>query len=248
MPSGDHVFAMAGGHVAGETTTYGLVAVLASNGAGVLDDEVTLDSSEAVGALRFLRRLVERGFMAPDVVTYEWTRCPHLLGAGRVAMTVGGSYEAEFIAGAAGIPLEEVPAHFAFSPFPAGPDGSPAATAGGMAYVIFSQSSQPRRALRLLEHIVTTERLAERARGRPAIPPRHSAIELAAQVSPSVREAARLYESAVTRPGIPDYHLVSTQLQNMLESVLTGRHGPATAVERTAEIVAAITGLKVQHG
>jgi maltose-binding protein MalE len=116
-----------------------------------------------------------------------------------------------------------------------------------MAYVIFRQTSDPAGALRLLEHIVATERLAERAQGRPAIPPRQSAIDLVAAESPLVEEAAALFETAVIRPGIPDYHLVSTQLQNMLEAVLTGRHGPAAAAERTAEIVAAITALEVEH-
>jgi hypothetical protein len=33
----------------------------------------------------------------------------------------------------------------------------------------------------------------------------------------------------------------------MLEMVLTGRIGPAAAAERTAEIIAAITGLPVVH-
>jgi multiple sugar transport system substrate-binding protein len=243
----ERVFAMPGGHVAGETTTYCLLAVLASNGATVIDDAVTLDSGSTVTALRFLRSLVEDGVMAADVVTYDWTRCPNLLGAGRAAITVGGSYEAEVIAAAAGIGLEDVPDHFTFSPFPAGPGGAPATIAGGMAYAVFRQSSDPNRALRLLKHIVATERLAERAYGRLVIPPRQSAIELAAAESPFMKEASALFAGAATRPVIPDYHLVSTQLQNMLEAVLTGRYGPATAVERTAEITAAITGLPVLH-
>jgi hypothetical protein len=40
---------------------------------------------------------------------------------------------------------------------------------------------------------------------------------------------------------------VSAQLQAMLEAVLTGRLGPAAAAQRTAELIAAITGLPVQH-
>ena len=247
MRSNQRVIAMPGGHRAEETATYCLLTVLASNGASVINDGVSLDSGATVEALRFLRSLVEEGLMAADVVTYTWTRCPQLLGTGRVAMTVGGSYEAEAIAHAAGITLEEVPEQFVFAPFPGGPRGAPATLAGGMAYVIFRQTSDPAGALRLLEHIVTTDRLAERARGRPAIPPRQSAIDLVAAESVFVEQAAALFETAVIRPGIPDYHLVSTQLQNMLEAVLTGRHGPAAAAERTAEIVAAITGIPVQH-
>ena len=247
MRSNQRVLAMPGGHRAEETSTYCLLTVLASNGASVINGGVSLDSGAAVEALRFLRSFVEAELMAAEVVTYSWTRCPQLLGSGRVAMTIGGSYEAEMIADAAGITLEQVPEHFVFAPFPGGPRGAPATLAGGMAYVIFRQTSDPAGALRLLEHIVTTERLAERAHGRPAIPPRRSAIDLLSEESPFMQQAAALFETAVIRPGIPDYHLVSTQLQNMLEAVLTGRHGPAAAAERTAEIVAAITGLAVEH-
>jgi maltose-binding protein MalE len=186
--------------------------------------------------------------MTTDTVTYEWTRCPNLLGRGLAAMTVGGSYEAEWIARAAGIPLADITEHFSFTPFPAGPRGEGATVAGGMAYVILRQSSEPANALRLLEHIVTTEQLADRARGRPIIPPRQSAIDLMAAESAFVAQAADLFSSAVIRPVIPDYHLVSVQLQNMLEAVFTGRHRPAAAAERTAEIIAAITGLPVRHG
>ena len=246
LPANGQPLAMPGGHVAGETTSYCLLAVLASNGV-IMDDPGALDSGAAVTALRFLRSFIEDGTMGADVVTYDWLRCPNLLGNGRVAMTLGGSYEAETIAEAAGIRLDAVLDHFSFVPFPAGPQGTPATIAGGMAYAIFRQSSHPRDALRLLEHIVTTEQLVDRARGRPTIPPRHSAIDLMARESSFVAQAAELFSTSVTRPGIPDYHLVSVQLQNMLEAVLTGRLRPADAAERTAEIIAAITGVPVRH-
>jgi uncharacterized membrane protein len=44
------------------------------------------------------------------------------------------------------------------------------------------------------------------------------------------------------------YPRVSAQLQAMLEAVLTGRLGPAAAVKRAAELIAAITGLPVADG
>jgi multiple sugar transport system substrate-binding protein len=248
LPTGTHAFAMPGGHVAAETTSYCLLAVLASNGISVIDGGVLrLDSGAAASALRLLRSLIEEGTMSVDVVTYDWLRSPRLLGSGRAAMTLGGTYEAEVIAAAAGLDLADVWEHFVFAPFPGGPQGAPATIAGGMAYGIFRQSQDPHRTFELLKRLVDTEGLAERAQGRPTIPPRQSAADLIAADSPLVAEAARLYSTAFTRPTIPDYHLVSTQLQNMLEMVLTGRIGPAAAAERTAEIIAAITGLPVVH-
>jgi len=247
LPPGGRAFAMPGGHVAGETTSYCFLAVLASNGVEFLDDSVRLGSPRAIEALLMLRRLVARGCMSADVVTYDWLRCPELLGSGRAAMTLGGSYEADVIATAAGLEVAAIHDHFAFVPFPAGPDGSPATVAGGMVYVIFRQTKHPKEALEMLERIVATDRLIERSTGRPTIPSRRSAIEVIAAESSFVAQAVELLSTAVNRPIIPDYHMISTQLQNMLEAVLTGRYGPAAAAERTADVISAITGLPVHR-
>jgi multiple sugar transport system substrate-binding protein len=244
---GDHAVVMPGGHIAGETTTYCLLAVLASNGVTVIDDGIRLDSAACVEALRLLRSLIDEGLMSGDVVTFEWNRAPKLLGTGRAALAFGGSYEAATIAAAAGISLADVWDEFVFVPVPAGPRGAPATVAGGMAYVIFRQSADPARAMHLLRHLVATERLAARATGLPTIPARLSAVDLVSPTSPFVAETASLLGPATTRPGLRSYFMVSAQLQTMLEAVLTGRHRPAAAVERTADIIAAITGLPVRH-
>ncbi len=57
-----------------------------------------------------------------------------------------------------------------------------------------------------------------------------------------------MLERAVTRPATPSYPRVSAQLQVMLEAVLTGRLGPGAAAKRTAEMIAAITGLPIAQG
>lgn len=247
MPNGDHAFAMPGGRIASETTTYCLLAILASNGVAIVDEGVRLDSGAAVNALRLLRSLVEEGAMTADVTGYHWLKAPELLGSGKVALTAGGSYEAAHIANASGLSLDEVPSHFVFVPFPAGPSGRPATVAGGMAYAIFRQSKEPARAMWLLRQIVAPEALAERASGRPTIPPRHTAINRIASSSRFVAETAELFTTAVMRPGLATWGIVTVQLQDMLESVLTGKLRPAAAVERTAEVIGAITGLDVVH-
>lgn len=247
LPSGNHAFAMPGGEAAAETTTYCLLAVLASNGISIVDEGIRLDSHAAVTALRFLRSFVEDGTMTSEVTGYGWMRAPELLGAGEVGLTAGGSYEAARIAESAGLALEDVSTRFVFAPFPAGPSGRRATVAGGMGYAIFRQSRQPARAMWLLRQIVAPEALAARAIGRPTIPPRHTAIERIAPSSQFVATTAELFTTAVMRPGLATWGIVTVRLQAMLEAVLTGKMRPAAAAERTAEFIGAITGLDVIH-
>ena len=85
---------MPGGGMAGETTTYCLIAVLASNGAHVLEPTgVSLSSRATAQALRFLRRLVEERIVPSEVVGYEWDHAVRLLAEGRAALSLGGIYE-----------------------------------------------------------------------------------------------------------------------------------------------------------
>jgi multiple sugar transport system substrate-binding protein len=239
---------MPGGSQGAETTAYCLIAFLASNSAAVLDGEqVVLDSPATLEALRFLRRLVEDGSMPADVVAYEWDRATALLAEGEAAISFGGSYEAAGLADALGVELAELWEHVGFLPAPAGPRGTPSCAAGTMTYGIFSQSSRPRVALDLLRQAVDPEALAWVARATGRIPARRSAVRLADPGFPFLLQTEEMLERAVTRPGTPSYSRVSSQLQSMLEAVLTGRLRPAAAAARTAELIGAITGLPVLH-
>ena len=233
-----------GGGMAGETTTYCLIAVLASNGAHVLEpDGVSLSSRATAQALRFLRRLIEERIVPSEVVGYEWDHAVRLLAEGRAALSLGGIYEGQTLAEALGVHHHEVWDHFGFTRVPAGPKGSPASVTGGMMLAIFRQADQPRLAMQLLQRAVEPEALARIARSTGRIPSRRSAIELVASDLPFLSEVAQIIELAVARPWMPSYPRVSVQLQTMLEAVLTGRLGPAAAAQRTAEMIGAITGL-----
>jgi multiple sugar transport system substrate-binding protein len=237
---------MPGGSRAGEATAYFLIAFLAANGVHVLGpDGVTLGSPATAQALRFLRSLVEDGLVPLDVVGYEWNHTIRLLADGHAALSFGGSYEEEALAEALGVPHREVWDHFGFAHVPAGPGGRPASVAGGMMFAVFRQAAQPALAMRLLERVVDPEALARFARSSGRTPSRRSAIELVAPDMPFLSRTAELLESAASRPWLPSYPRVSAQLQAMLEAVLTGRLGPAAAAERTADMIAAITGRPV---
>jgi multiple sugar transport system substrate-binding protein len=245
-----HPLALPGGSEAGETTTYCLVAFLASNGARVLDDDgIFLNSRRTAETLRFLRGLVEDGVVAPDVVGYEWTRPIRLLAEGKAALSVGGSYEAQTLAEVLDVPIAELWEHVGFIPVPAGPHGRPASVVGSMSYAILRQAAQPLLALRVLERAVAPQTLARLAETTGRLPARRSAVELAAPRLPFVSQSAEILERAVTRPKIPLYPRVSRQLQTMLEAALTRRLAPDAAAAHAAELIEAITGLPiVGHG
>jgi multiple sugar transport system substrate-binding protein len=238
--------AMLGGTAGAETTSYCLVALLASNGAVAIDaGRVTVGSAAAADALRFARGLVADGLMPAACVGYAWDRPIRLLAGGGAAIAFGGSYEARTLAQALAVPLAEVFERFGFAPVPAGPRGAPAATAGTMAYTIPRQAAQPRHALRLLRELVAPGRVADVARATGRIPARRSAVALAEPAPTFVAQTAEMLEHAVNRPPTPVYPRVSAQLQEMLESVLTGDADPEAAARRAADLIAAITGLPV---
>jgi multiple sugar transport system substrate-binding protein len=237
---------MPGGSKGGETTSYCLIALLASNGASVVGPHgVTLASRATEQVLRFVRSLIEDDLMAEDVVGYEWNRSARRLADGDAALSVGGSYEALALAERLGVSLDELWSLVGFVPIPAGPRGSPASLTGTMVYGIFRQAAQPKLAMRLLEQVVSPEVLAGISLATGRIPPRRSAVELVAPELPFVERTATMLDSAVTRPATPLYPRVSAQLQSMLETVLTGRLGVASAARRAAEHIGAITGLPV---
>jgi multiple sugar transport system substrate-binding protein len=246
LARGRHGLVLPGGTAAGETATYALVALLVANGATVFTPEaVTLDGPAAVETLRFLRRLVDDGTLPAETVTYDMHRAVRMLAAGRAAMAVGASYQAETLAEETGTPLAEVAERFGFVPVPAGPHGPARVLCGGMVYCVPRQARHPELAARLLRAATAPKWLAEVCRETGQLPPRRSVIDALAPVSPFHAETAALLEHAVVRPAAPAYALVSAQLQTMLEGVLTRRWSPAAAVALAADRISAITGRPV---
>jgi ABC-type glycerol-3-phosphate transport system substrate-binding protein/DNA-binding transcriptional regulator YhcF (GntR family) len=244
-----HPIVMPGGSKGDETTAYCLIAFLASNGASVLRPEgVSLGSRATAQALRFLRSLVEADVMSKDVVALEWNRPIRLLADGQAAISFGGTYEAQALGEALGVPHRELWDDFGFMEVPAGPRGTSASVTGAMIYTVFRQAAQPVKAMRLIERAVTSEALARMAAITGRIPSRRSAVSLVSEELPFVAQTAEILHRAVPRPWMPSYPRVSAQLQSMLEAVLTGRLSPPAAAQRTADMIGAITGLPVLDG
>jgi multiple sugar transport system substrate-binding protein len=241
-----HPIALPGGSTAGETTSYFLLALLASNGVSVLGDEgVTLAHPATVEALEFLRGLVDEGLASSEVVVYEWDRPIRLLGHGQAAISFGGSYESRILGEAAGLSMTQLWDRFGFAAMPSGRRGARATLAGGMVYCILRQAAQPDLAMRLLERLASRDALAAMARATGQIPPRRSAVALVASDAPLLSATADMLRHAVVRPATAEYTRVSAQLQALVEAVLTRRLEPAAAAARAADMIGAITGLPV---
>jgi ABC-type glycerol-3-phosphate transport system substrate-binding protein/DNA-binding transcriptional regulator YhcF (GntR family) len=230
-----------GGEAARETTTYCLAAMLASNGASIMNETVHLDTPNAVVVLRLIRQFVTDGLLDPDAIAHGWLEGPGLLATGNAAINIGGSYEIEHIARRANIPLTSVGDRFLFAPFPGGPTGNPATVIGGMGHVVFRQSGDPLRAMDLVKAMMGDEVLRKRAEGHWTIPPLRSAVPLDSPETQFINDTIAMLPSARTRPIVAGYQPVTRQLQRLVQTVISGSIRPAGAVERTAEFISAIT-------
>ncbi len=233
-----HPLSLPGGTAGGETTAYCLTGFLASNGVNVLEgDRINVGSAASVQTLRFLRRLVTEGCVSPAAVGFAWDHSINLLAAGETAMSVGGTYEAETLVDQTGLAPRKVWEQFGFAPIPAGPQGRPASVVGAMIFCVFRQSAQPKVAMQLIERAVAPAAIAGAARRSGRVPSRRSVLKMVEGELPYVARIGDLLERAATRPWIPLYSRVSTQLQKMLEVVLTGdvRPGPAARARRRAD-------------
>lgn len=240
--------AMPAGIKAAETTTYCLVALLAAGGARVTDDGlVVLDSAEAVAALEFLKQLTDRGLLPLESVAYEWDWAPELLASGQAPMSIGGTYEAPFIAEAAGLELGELDDHFGFASLPGPTPDHRGTVLGGMAFAVPRQSRHPFAAMRLLRALVEPAAVAELAITTGTLPGRRSTMAAITRHMPVIAAVASMLDAATTRPQTIAYNRVSMQLQIMVEAVVLGRMTPAEAVRTTADRIGAITGLPVAH-
>jgi ABC-type glycerol-3-phosphate transport system substrate-binding protein len=242
----NHSLAFAGGLQAGETTTFQLLPVLWSAGADVITDyEVVLNSSEARNAVRFVTELVRRHrFASRDVVNVSWNAPALSLAAGSVAMSLGGSYEAELIRAASGWETDEFLQRVGFLPVPAGPGGEPATLLGGLSYGIYRQSRRQELALGLLARSMRPDILGVWCARTSTNPPTISganALDPAAE--PFLHETSQLFQHARTRWPIAEYQRVSATITRMFESAILGEIEPDDAVARAAVVISGITGL-----
>jgi multiple sugar transport system substrate-binding protein len=236
---GRHGMAFVAGTTAGETTTYQLLPFLWAAGASLLSHGSVALDDRAVGALQFLVDLVSKHRVAPaEVAFYSWDQPARLFAAGKAAFAVGGSYERPRIRQLAGWDEEAFDRHVGHMPIPAPAGGSPAAAAGGMAFVVFRQSRNARLSFEIIKRVGSPEIMRDLCAHSGRCPTRMSVVRsLDPQRDRFSREIADLLHNARARHGIAEYSKVSEQFQLMVEDSITQRLTPQEAVERAREII-----------
>jgi len=237
---------LAAGRRAGETTTYQLLPFLWSAGGDLLSQgRVTLDE-RAVLALTFIRDLVHKyRVVSPDVTSYSWDQPSRQFANGKAAMAMGGSYEKPLIQAEFGWDDKAFRDKVGCIPVPAGPNGRQAAVAGGMVYVIFRQSKNPKLALEVLKRVVAPPLMREFCMKTGRSPTRRSvAATLNGEGDWFSHRVSNLLHIARTRMNIPAYARVSEQFQIMIEDAVSARVPPRDAVVKAREIIEVLIGQK----
>jgi len=243
---GDYALAFPASLKAGETTSYLLLPFIWSAGGDVFADGKVILNSEAVcRAVKLLRDLVHKYKVAsPKVASCEWDWPMKLFATGKVAMSVGGSYESGMIKELAGLDERAFREKVGFEPIPAGPGGTQATTAGGMTYAIYRQSKHPDLALEILKMVTGPKLMRDFCVATGHHPPRISvARSLDSEENWFLVKAQEMLSNAKVRPITPNYPKVSEQLRAMIENAVARRMGVERAVQKAAEIISAITGL-----
>jgi ABC-type glycerol-3-phosphate transport system substrate-binding protein len=242
---GPHPIVLVGGRAGGEATTYQcLPFVWAAGGELIRDGAITLNSAQTRAALSFLTNLVRREqLVSPEAAGYAWDQAAAVFAQGGAALALGGTYESFFIRAHAGWDEATFLDRVGFVPIPAGPGGQPAALMGGNSFVIYRQSQAAAQAQAFLK-LVSADAVLRPFGSHPAHhSPLLSALEPGAASDPFLAQVAPLLRVARSRPALPDYARVSEQFQLLVEDCLSGRRGVGQAISRTAELIAAITGL-----
>lgn len=243
---GTYPMAMVAGRAGGETTTYQTLPFLWANGGElVAGGQVVMDQPATYEVLAFLRSLIwEHRLMPPEVIAFHREQAALWLAEGRVAMAVGGTYEAELIRQSTGWSEAEFLQRIVAIPIPAGPHGRPVGLMGGMVFGIYRQSRHPDLALALLRLATEEETLNAFARSTSRHPPWiPAASRLAGEREGFLARTLQMVGQGRPRPSLAAYARVSEEWQALVEEVLAQRRPLETAVRRTAERIAALTGL-----
>ncbi len=240
---GDYPLAMPLGTKARETLVYQLLPFFWANGGDVFDGpRIVLNSTQNVQTLEFLRRLVaEYKLVSPEATDYQWNRAVELFAGGRVAMSVGGTYEKRMIQEATGWDESTFEQRVGYVPIPGGPQGSPATTAGGMSYVVFKNAAHRSMAMEILQLAVSPKAMHQFCLDTNQNAPRRSVAEsFDDQQHPFLAKSSNLLKQARTRPVFPRYSQMSDVLQEMVESTVLGRISAADAARHAAEKITAL--------
>jgi ABC-type glycerol-3-phosphate transport system substrate-binding protein len=195
-------------------------------GDGLLDVRMTIDAPEAIAALARYARLAERSPLTPEPAGDEAAREASAFSAGRVKVIVGGPWTVAVLA-RAGFD----PGRLGVAPYPAGPDGKPAAPRGGQVWVVPRCARRPRDAWRLAEKLTSADLQAAWSHRLGTVPTRRSAL---AKASPLARRFAEVLQASRPLARDPMTPELFDDLTPAVQAALLGDATPEEALAGVA--------------
>jgi len=242
-----HPLAFPGGTAGGEATVYSLMPFVWSAGGSVFDAEttcVTLNSPDTWTVLEYLRELVQRRVSSLDIIGYANDTSSKLFAEGKVAMALGGSYEAELMQAISSWSEEEFVRRVGATAPPAAPGSEPVPTMGGTSYVVLRQCEQPSLMTALLNVATDPAVIGDLYRSMWLnLPSPSFNVRLSQEAESLATQMSKLIASGRARPSISEYVKVSRQLQAMFEAAVSGSEPVDDIAQRAGQFIGVIAEL-----
>ena len=192
-----------------------------------------IDTAGNVAALAWLQDSIYKNHIAPMAVTrWEEGQVAQEFVSGRAAFAIDYPF-AEVLA-----TKPPVKGHVGYIPFPAGPNGTPSAAAGGEMLAINAKSAHAAAAWKLIQYLTSPKVETARAEATgdpPSLPGAYTPVLYAK--APYFENVKTLISDAQPRPVNPDYLTVSRDLQVMLAQVYAHARSAPAALSGSARAV-----------
>ena len=212
-----------------EATTFVYLSLLWQAG-GDLD---SLGDAASVNALNYLSSFVKDGTAPKSVVQWGWDDLAGQFSAGSCAMMVAGPW----VLG----DLAKTKVKWTVATVPSGPAGNDATPLGGEAWTVGANSKHVPQAWQLIDWLSQPANSAKDIlQGTQSVPNRTDQAENPdANWSPIVPTVAKAVQVARTRVQYGSkYNDISTVVQGMVQSALTGQSSPQQAVDAARSQIA----------
>ncbi|WP_083914660.1 extracellular solute-binding protein [Alkalispirochaeta alkalica] len=201
------------------------------------DGRVAFNSPEGGRAAGFYRTLIEKEFMPIDVLSTSADDNDRALASGSYAMGVVGSWFFNFAREVGIRTPEEFNEKFGVSAVP-GPDGGVAPSgAGGWTVVLPQGARHPELAWEFIAIAMGIDNHRMWALSQGNVPVRESLASESAffEMLPFYGVIQEMLPNARTRPSVPGYPTISSELQGALQAIMLGELGVEGALDRAVE-------------
>jgi multiple sugar transport system substrate-binding protein len=190
-----------------------------------------LNSPEVVGALSYLRDLVNDGSVSKSVVTWAIPDARDQFISGRAAMMIGGSWLLPQLD-----PHPEL--HYAVAPIPTPKDGEQVKVPTGGELWVVSATANKEDAKTMLECLSSPDVLLEYALGRNNVPALQSLWDKFNAELPRMAPFVSEMAGAVSRTSVlgTKYPKYSQAYSNAMQAILIGQKEPQAALDEAQQI------------